>query len=97
MRAAVAIIDSTVNPAQRHEAVNVTAPRLARIIEEQTSIAELLRATKTLIEKSDGIISAIDGTTGQVEPEASALCTATSAAEKVVRHIMEAQHGLHHR
>ena len=92
-RAALAIINSTVNPAMRHEAANVTAPHLARIIEEQTSMAELLQATKTLIEKSDGIISAIDGATDQFEPEVAALTKATSDAEKVLKSIMEAQHG----
>jgi hypothetical protein len=93
MRAAVAILNSTVTPAMRHEAVNVTAPHLARIIEEQTSIGDLLRATKTLMEKADDIISAIDGTTGQFEPEVAALSTATSAAEKVLNEIKEAKHG----
>jgi len=92
-RAALAIINSTVNPAMRHDAVNVTAPHLARIIEEQTSIAELLQATMTLIEKSDGIISAIDGATDQFEPEVAALIKATSDAEKVLKSIMEVQHG----
>jgi len=92
-RAALAIINSTVNPAMRHEAANVTAPHLARIIEEQTSMAELLQATKTLIEKSDGIISAIDGATDQFEPEVAALSKATSDAEKVLKSIMEAEHG----
>jgi hypothetical protein len=93
MRAAVAIINSTVNPAQRHEAVNVTAPHLARIIEEQTSIGDLPRVTKTLMEKADGVISAIDGATGQFEPEVAALSSATSAAEKTLKAITEAQHG----
>ena len=92
-RAALAIVNSTVNPAMRHEAANVTAPHLARIIEEQTSMAELLQVTKTLIEKSDGIISAIDGATDQFEPEVAALTKATSDAEKVLKSIMEAQHG----
>jgi hypothetical protein len=93
MRAAVAIINSTVNPALRHDAVNVSAPHLALIIEEQTSIADLLKATETLIEKSDGIISAIDGATDQFEPEVAALTKATSDAEKVLKGIMEAGHG----
>jgi hypothetical protein len=93
IRAALAIINSTVNPAMRHDAVNVTAPHLARIIEEQTSIAELLKATKTVIEKSDGVISAIDGATDQFEPEVAALTKATSDAEKILNKITEAQHG----
>lgn len=92
-RAALAIINSTVNPAMRHEAVNVTAPHLARIIEEQTSITELLKAAKTLIEKADGVISAVEGVTDQFEPEVAALSRATSDAEKVLKHITEAQHG----
>ena len=92
MRAAVTIINSTVNPAMRHEAVNVTASHLARIIEEQTSISELLRTTKTLIEKSDGVISAIEGVTDQFEAEVAALTKATSDAEKIINKVMEAQH-----
>jgi hypothetical protein len=47
----------------------------------------------TLMEKADGMISAIDGTTGQFEPEVAALSTATSAAEKTLKAITEAQHG----
>jgi hypothetical protein len=93
MRAAVAIINSTVNPAARHDAINVTAPHLARIIEEQTFIADLLKATRTLIERSDGVISAIDLGAGNVEPEVAALTRATSDAEKLLKHIMEVQHG----
>jgi hypothetical protein len=46
----------------------------------------------TLMEKADGMISAIDGTTGQFEPEVAALSTA-SAAEKTLKAITEAQHG----
>ena len=93
IRAALAIINSTVNPAMRHDAANVTAPHLARIIEEQTSIAELLQVTKTLIENSDGIIAAIDGATDQFAPEVASLTRASTAAERILNNIMEVQHG----
>jgi hypothetical protein len=42
MRAALAIINSTVNPALRHDASNVTAPRLAEVIERETQVSTLV-------------------------------------------------------
>jgi hypothetical protein len=41
-------------------------------------------ALQALIERADDLISAIDGATGQFEPEVAALSAATSAAEKVI-------------
>jgi hypothetical protein len=46
---------------------------------------DVLKALKTLIQKADDLIAAIDGTTGQFEAEVSALSEATSAAEKAMR------------
>jgi len=45
-RAALAIINSTVNPALRHKASKVTAPLLAEIIDRETAAPELLEAVK---------------------------------------------------
>ena len=44
VKAALAIINSTVNPALRHEASNVTAHHLAEIIERGTNVTALLAA-----------------------------------------------------
>jgi hypothetical protein len=93
MRAAGAIINSTVNPAQRHDAINVTAPRLAEIIERETSLSTLMETTKTLMEKADGVISAIDLGTGNFEPEVAALSRATTEAEIILKAITEVRHG----
>jgi hypothetical protein len=41
-------------------------------------------ALQALIERADDLISAIDGATGQFEPEVAGLSAATSAAEKVI-------------
>jgi hypothetical protein len=90
-RAALAIINSTVNPALRHDASNVTAPRLAEVIERETSISALLQATRTMVEKAGGLISAIG--TDQFAPEVASLTRATTAAERILNNIMEAQHG----
>lgn len=43
-KAAIAIINSTVNPALRHEATNCNAANLAAIIERETAVSELLEA-----------------------------------------------------
>ncbi len=53
-------------------------------LEDETP-PDVLKALKTLIEKADDLIAAIDGTTGQFEAEVSALSEATSAAEKAMR------------
>jgi hypothetical protein len=90
MRAALAIINSG-NPALSRS--NIGARGVAEIIDRETSLPELLEAMNTLIDKSDGLISAIDGTTGQFEPEVAGLSTATSAAEKIINQIKEAKHG----
>lgn len=47
IRAALAIINSTVNPALRHDAINVNARNLAEIIERETAVSELLEALIT--------------------------------------------------
>ena len=44
----------------------------------------LRKAIRTLIASADTLIAAIDGTTGQFEPEVSALSTATTAAERAI-------------
>ncbi len=46
VRAALAIINSTVNPALRHDAVNVNAPHLAQIIERETRLSLLIDALR---------------------------------------------------
>jgi hypothetical protein len=46
---------------------------------------DLLEHLRTLIEKADDLIAAIDGTTDQFEVEVSALSSATSAAEKAMQ------------
>lgn len=92
IRAAAAILSSD-NPAVRVFANGPAVRQMAEIIERETSISALQQATKTLIENADGLIAAIDGTTGQFEPEVAALSTATSAAEKVLTEIKEAKHG----
>jgi hypothetical protein len=43
-------------------------------------------ALQKLIAKADDIIAAIDGTTGQFEPEVAALGSATSEAERLLKH-----------
>ena len=53
-------------------------------LEDETP-PDVLKALKTLIQKADDLIAAIDGTTGQFEAEVSALSEATSAAEKVIQ------------
>ena len=90
MRAALAIIKSENLP---HAASMVKARGVAEIIDRETSLPALLEAMNTVIDKSDGLISAIDGGTDQFEPEVAALSTATSAAEKVVNQIKGAGHG----
>jgi hypothetical protein len=45
----------------------------------------VFKALKALIEKTDDLIAAIDGTTGQFEAEVSALSEATSTAEKAMQ------------
>ena len=72
MRAAAAILSSD-NPAIRVSANGPAVRQMAEIIERETSISTLQQATKTLIDNADGLIAAIDGTTGQVEPEVAAL------------------------
>jgi hypothetical protein len=47
----------------------------------------MLAALQTLIERADGVISAIDGATDQFEPEVAGLSAAASAAEKVIDRI----------
>ena len=92
MRAALAIINRD-NPAVRLSANSPAVRQIAEIIERETSLSTLMETTKTLIEKADDMIAAIDGTTGQFEPEVAALSTATSAAEKVLNEVKEAKHG----
>ena len=53
-------------------------------LEDETP-PDVLKALKTLIQKADDLIAAIDGTTGQFEAEVSALSEATSAAEKAMQ------------
>ncbi len=53
-------------------------------LEDETP-PDVFKALKALIEKADGLIAAIDGTTGQFEAEVSALSEATSAAEKAMQ------------
>lgn len=53
-------------------------------LEDETP-PDVLKTLKTLIQKADDLIAAIDGTTGQFEAEVSALSEATSAAEKAMR------------
>jgi hypothetical protein len=53
-------------------------------LEDETP-PDVLKALKVLIDKADGLIAAIDGTTGQFEAEVSALSSATSAAEKAIQ------------
>lgn len=53
-------------------------------LEDETP-PDMFKALKALIDKADGLIAAIDGTTGQFEAEVSALSEATSAAEKAMR------------
>jgi hypothetical protein len=45
IKAALAIVNSTVNPAHRHEAGNVTGRHLAEIIERETNVTGLIEAT----------------------------------------------------
>jgi hypothetical protein len=47
----------------------------------------MLTAIRTFIQRADDLISAIDGSTGQFEPEVAGLSAATSAAEKVIDRI----------
>ena len=47
----------------------------------------MLGVLQALIERADDLISAIDGATGQFEPEVAGLSAATSAAEKVIDRI----------
>jgi hypothetical protein len=92
VRAAVAIINSTVNPALCHDAKNVTASRLAEVIERETSISALLEATKTIVENAGHLISAIG-----LDPfpaEVAALAEATTATQKVLDNITGVQHGM---
>jgi hypothetical protein len=44
----------------------------------------MLTVIQTMIERADDLISAIDGATGQFEPEVAGLSAAASAAEKVI-------------
>lgn len=53
-------------------------------LEDETP-PDMFKALKALIDKADGLIAAIDGTTGQFEAEVSALSEATSAAEKAIQ------------
>ena len=53
-------------------------------LEDETP-PDVFKALKALIEKADGLIAAIDGTTGQFEAEVSALSEATSTAEKAIQ------------
>jgi len=92
MRAAVAIVNRD-NPAVHLSANSPAVRQIAEFIERETSLSTLMETTKTLMEKADDIISAIDGTTGQFEPEVAALSTATSAAEKALNEMKEAKHG----
>lgn len=46
MKAALAIINSAVNPALLHDAVNVNAKNLADIIERETSVSVMLEALR---------------------------------------------------
>ena len=52
-------------------------------LEDDTS-PDVFKALKTLIEKADDLIAAIDGATDQFEDEVSALSEAASAGEKVI-------------
>jgi hypothetical protein len=45
---------------------------------------DVFKALKTLIEKADDLIAAIEGATGQFEDEVSALTEAASAAAKAM-------------
>jgi hypothetical protein len=53
-------------------------------LEDETP-PDVFKALKALIEKTDDLIAAIDGTTGQFEAEVSALSEATSTAEKAMQ------------
>jgi hypothetical protein len=48
IKAALTIFNSTVNPAQRHEASHVTTSHFAEIIEQETNVTELRRALEEL-------------------------------------------------